>query len=117
MNARFALPAFALAAVAALTLSACVANTTEGSDGIAVSSTADKCAVATTTAPAGPVVFHVTNDGTDVTEFYLLAEDGLRLPERIVSDELGHQAASGRSWVSCTVVAAVSPHSQSTTRW
>lgn len=79
MNLRFALPASALAAISALALSACVANNAEGTDGIAVSSTADKCTVATDTAPAGPVVFHVTNDGSDVTEFYLLAEDGLRI--------------------------------------
>ena len=73
------LPSAALAAVATLALSACVPNSTDGSDGIAVSSTATECKVSTDTVPAGPVVFHVTNDGDDVTEFYLLAEDGLRI--------------------------------------
>jgi iron uptake system component EfeO len=32
-----------------------------------------------TAAPSGNVVFEVTNGGSDVTEFYLLADDGLRI--------------------------------------
>lgn len=76
---RLALPSLALAAIAAIALSACVPNDTESSEGITVSSTSDKCTVSTDTAQAGPVVFHVTNDGDDVTEFYLLASDGLRI--------------------------------------
>ena len=75
--AKTAAPSIAVV-VAALALSACVPND-PAADGIAVSSTATDCTVATATAAAGPVVFHVTNDGEDVTEFYLLAEDGLRI--------------------------------------
>ncbi|MGC4174630.1 iron uptake system protein EfeO [Demequina sp.] len=79
MRFRTPVSAAALAAISALALAACVPNDSDSSEGIAVSSTADECKVATDTAAAGPVVFHVTNDGEDVTEFYLLADDGLRI--------------------------------------
>lgn len=62
-------------------LSGCVSNAP--TDGVVtVSSTADTCTVTPTSAPAGVVTFHVTNDGTDVTELYVYAEDG----ERIISE-------------------------------
>ncbi|MGH1561249.1 iron uptake system protein EfeO [Mumia sp. DW29H23] len=44
-----------------------------------VTSTADGCEVSATEAPAGNLTFSVRNDGSDVTEFYLLASDGLRI--------------------------------------
>ncbi|MET9023311.1 iron uptake system protein EfeO [Actinopolymorpha sp. NPDC004070] len=44
--------------------------------GIAVSATDDTCAVSTTKAPSGTLVFDVTNDGSKVTEFYLYRADG-----------------------------------------
>jgi iron uptake system component EfeO len=80
---RTALSSLALAAVGALALSACVPNNDESSQGIAVSSTNDSCELSTTSAPAGPLVFTVTNNGDDVTEFYLLANDGLRIISEI----------------------------------
>ena len=46
---------------------------------IAVTSTADGCELSTAQAPAGHLTFDVTNDGSQVTEFYLLGEDGLRI--------------------------------------
>ena len=79
------LPA-ALAVTLAATGAACVSNTPAGSAGagsIAVRSTADACEVATTTAPSGTIAFSVTNGGDEVTEFYLLAEDGLRVISEI----------------------------------
>jgi len=79
MRVRTSLSTAALAALTTIALAACVPNDPDASEGIAVSSTADECKVAANEAPAGPVVFHVTNDGDDVTEFYLLAEDGLRI--------------------------------------
>jgi iron uptake system component EfeO len=39
----------------------------------------DRCVLSSTKAPAGPLTFRVTNSGGKVTEFYLLAEDGLRI--------------------------------------
>ncbi|WP_062296752.1 iron uptake system protein EfeO [Demequina maris] len=68
-----------LAALAALALSACVPNASADDATIAVDSSADACDVATTEVPSGTVVFDVTNTGDDVTEFYLLASDGLRI--------------------------------------
>ncbi|MDN4478958.1 iron uptake system protein EfeO [Demequina sp. SYSU T00039] len=73
------LGAVAAIPVSALALAACVPNTQADGDTIAVSSTADACDVAATEAPSGTIVFDVTNDGDDVTEFYLLAPDGLRI--------------------------------------
>ncbi|MDN4482998.1 iron uptake system protein EfeO [Demequina lignilytica] len=73
------LGAVAAIPVSALALAACVPNAQADGDTIAVSSTADACDVATTEAPSGTIVFDVTNDGDDVTEFYLLAPDGLRI--------------------------------------
>ncbi|HEY0217564.1 MAG TPA: iron uptake system protein EfeO, partial [Cellulomonas sp.] len=42
-------------------------------------SSADACDVSEAEAPSGSIVFTVTNSGDDITEFYLLAEDGLRI--------------------------------------
>ncbi|WP_062318063.1 iron uptake system protein EfeO [Demequina maris] len=67
------------AVLAALALSACVPNASADDATIAVDSSADACDVATTEVPSGTVVFDVTNTGDDVTEFYLLASDGLRI--------------------------------------
>jgi iron uptake system component EfeO len=80
-----ALPA--ATALAATALSACGTETTEpgkeGKEGdpraLTVSSTEDACDVSAAGAPAGTLSFAVTNDGSQVTEFYLLAEDGLRI--------------------------------------
>ena len=37
------------------------------------------CTVSTNTAPSGPITFQVTNNGTDVNEFEILASDKLRI--------------------------------------
>ena len=66
---------------------ACTENTdSDGGDGsggdartVAVTSTDDECEVSAAEAPAGTLTFDVTNDGSQVTEFYLLGEDGLRI--------------------------------------
>ncbi len=65
---------------AALALAACTQNAPADSPGaIAVSSSDDACEVTTTEAPSGTLAFNVTNTGSQVTEFYLLADDGLRI--------------------------------------
>lgn len=71
------------APLSALALAACVPNNQAAGDAIAVTSSADSCEVATTEVPSGTVVFDVTNAGDDVTEFYLLAPDGLRIISEI----------------------------------
>ncbi|MCU1423902.1 MAG: EfeM/EfeO family lipoprotein [Microbacteriaceae bacterium] len=67
--------------LAALVLSGCVANDpqAEGSAALSVDSSGTECAVSESTAPSGNVVFTVSNSGDAVTEFYLLADDGLRI--------------------------------------
>ena len=63
----------------------CTDNTDGGSgsagenDAMTVTSTDDSCEVSTDSAPSGTLVFDVTNNGSKVTEFYLYAEDGLRI--------------------------------------
>ncbi len=53
----------------------------EGADAraVTVESSADACTLSATEAPAGTLTFDVTNTGDQVTEFYLLGEDGLRI--------------------------------------
>ena len=58
---------------------ACVANPTASGGAIGVTSTDDACTVSTTTTPSGTVAFDVANKGSKVTEFYLMADDGLRI--------------------------------------
>jgi len=66
-------------------LSACTENVqaSSGPDGnpraMSVQATDAGCTVSTDTAPSGNLTFSVTNGGSKVTEFYLLASDGLRI--------------------------------------
>lgn len=84
---RHALPLGAVAAAALFATTACVDNAAPSADGsssggataIAVDSSADACDLSVETAPSGSIVFTVSNTGADITEFYLLAEDGLRI--------------------------------------
>jgi iron uptake system component EfeO len=46
---------------------------------LTVDSSADACTLSATEAPAGTLTFDVTNTGNEVTEFYLLGDDGLRI--------------------------------------
>lgn len=61
-------------------LAGCVAKSDlAASDALTVNATDSACDVSATTAKSGTLAFDVTNAGTDVTEFYLLADDGLRI--------------------------------------
>ncbi|WP_312395952.1 iron uptake system protein EfeO [Kocuria sp.] len=74
------LPAAVTAVGLMFTLAACQPNDQGGENGaIAVSSTDDQCDVGVEEAPAGTLRFDVINEGSKVTEFYLLGEDGLRI--------------------------------------
>jgi len=101
-------------AVAALTAtSACSlteSNEPSGSKGsgtINVESSADACEMTSTKAPSGNVVFKVKNTGNEVTEFYLYAEDGLRIIGEIenvgpgLSRDLVVRAAPGQYVAAC----------------
>ncbi|TCI97510.1 iron uptake system protein EfeO [Aeromicrobium sp. IC_218] len=79
----------AVAATLLLPLAACTENSDSSASGskdtgtIAVESSADACELSADEAPSGNLVFTVKNTGPDVTEFYLLAEDGLRIVSEV----------------------------------
>jgi len=85
---RTVLSAALLVAVPAL--AACGTESTDpgGSGGgdarsLTVESSDDACEVSASEAPAGVLDFDVTNTGSQVTEFYLLGEDGLQIVAEI----------------------------------
>ena len=63
----------------ALALSGCVPNTVAGASALSVDITDDTCVVSESTTAAGNVTFSITNNGTDVNEFEILADDKLRI--------------------------------------
>lgn len=113
-------PALTAAALAALVLplaAGCVANepaasADDGTDAttggvLTVDSSASDCAVSATEAPSGTLTFSVTNSGDDVTEFYLLGEDGLRVVSEVenigpgLTRDLVVQARPGSYFTAC----------------
>ena len=86
----------------------CTSNDTAGDSGaLTVKSTSDACEVSASEAPSGNVVFEVTNDGSEVTEFYLLADDGLRIVGEVenigpgLTRNLVVQAGPGNYFTAC----------------
>ncbi|QIK71474.1 hypothetical protein G7070_03205 [Propioniciclava coleopterorum] len=75
LTALLAVPTLAVA------LSGCVAKADVAAAGgpLTVTSDAAACAVSANRAPSGTLAFQVTNGGDQITEFYLLADDGLRI--------------------------------------
>ena len=78
------LPLLAAVLMAVPALAACTQNTTastatEDTRTVTVSSTDDGCELSSTEAPSGKLTFDVTNDGSQVTEFYLYADGGKRI--------------------------------------
>ena len=108
---RFPLTAAALYAATALPLSACSITQSnesdEGSGRVKVTSSDDACELSTTQAPSGTVVFKVKNTGSNVTEFYLLGADGLRIVGEVenigpgLSRDLVTRVAPGRYVTVC----------------
>jgi iron uptake system component EfeO len=79
-------PRLVAALVAALSLpalAACTDNSSSAAKGddrtISVTSSDDACELSADEAPSGNLVYKVTNKGSEVTEFYLYGEDGLRI--------------------------------------
>jgi len=99
-----------LAVGGTLALSACTENVepSDASGGaITVDSSASACDVSAAEAPSGNLVFNVTNSGNEVTEFYLLGEDGLRIFGEVenvgpgLSRDLVVQAGPGSYFTAC----------------
>ena len=104
------LPLAAVTAAGLLALTGCVANaspTDSAHAALTVDSSADACAVSADEAPSGNLSFTVTNTGEQVTEFYLLAEDGLRIVGEVenigpgLSRDLVVQLAPGSYLTTC----------------
>ena len=77
------LPLAAAGIVGVLLLAACVPNATPDATVVAVDSSADHCAVETPSVASGTVTFQVTNSGDQITEFYLLGEDGVSIVSEV----------------------------------
>ncbi|WP_213813825.1 iron uptake system protein EfeO [Glaciihabitans sp. dw_435] len=102
--------ALATSAAALLALSACVPNNPTSSDdskALTVDSSKTACDVSTSTAPSGTLSFSIKNTGDQVSEFYLLADDGLRIIGEVenigpgISRELVVQAKPGDYFTVC----------------
>ncbi len=102
--------------VAAPFLAACTENadspSTDAADGgnpraLSVDSSDSDCKVSAAEAPAGTLTFDVTNTGSQVTEFYLLGEDGLRIVSEVenigpnLNREMTVNAPAGAYFTAC----------------
>ncbi|WP_454226507.1 iron uptake system protein EfeO [Propioniciclava flava] len=81
MNRTSLTAALVAVPTAALALSGCVAKADLAASGgpLTVTSDATTCQVLTAKATSGTLAFTVTNKGPQITEFYLLADDALRI--------------------------------------
>ncbi|WP_022886927.1 iron uptake system protein EfeO [Glaciibacter superstes] len=97
-------------AIVPLGLSGCVANTSAADtthEALTVDSSSESCTVSASDAPAGNVSFTVTNSGNQVTEFYLLGDDQLRIVGEVenigpgLTRDLVVQLGAGDYFTSC----------------
>jgi iron uptake system component EfeO len=96
-------------AVAALLLAACTENVASdaAAPGITVASGDESCELDSTQAPSGNLVFSVENVGAQVTEFYLIGSDGLRVVAEVenvgpgITRELVVRVAPGEYFTVC----------------
>jgi iron uptake system component EfeO len=113
VNLRPTVTACALIAVPlSILLSACSLTESNKDDAkgdgpVTVTSSATKCTLSATKADSGTVTFRVKNTGSKVTEFYLYAEDGLRIVGEVenigpgLTRELVVSAESGSYVTAC----------------
>jgi len=100
-------PLLTLLGIVAVAASCTSNDTTDSSGALTVKSTSDACEVSASEAPSGNIVFEVTNDGSEVTEFYLLADDGLRIVGEVenigpgLTRNLVVQAGPGNYFTAC----------------
>jgi iron uptake system component EfeO len=97
-----------LLVVIAVASAGCTSNTRAGSSqSLKVTASATTCEVGRSTAPSGALSFNVTNTDTRVNEFYLLANDGLRILGEVenigpgITRNLVVQAAPGEYFTVC----------------
>ncbi|RNE63829.1 iron uptake system protein EfeO [Cryobacterium tepidiphilum] len=103
------LPLLAAAAVTLLGLTGCAADDGPSGDtpALTVESSATECTVSADEAPAGTIRFTVHNAGDQVTEFYLLGDDKLRIVGEVenigpgLSRDLVVQLQAGTYYTTC----------------
>ncbi|MFW0183250.1 iron uptake system protein EfeO [Rothia sp. CCM 9417] len=108
MNKNLKLSALALS-VGLFALTGCTENakSDDSTEAVKVSSTETECKLSSTEVKAGKNTFSVTNDGKEVTEFYILADDGLRIISEIenigpgITRDLTVELAEGQYKTSC----------------
>jgi len=102
--------ALPLVVVALLLAAGCTSNARPDANSprsLTVTATDSACHVSAATAPAGTLTFSVTNSGASVTEFYLLAADGLRVVAEVenigpgITRDLVLAAAAGTYFTAC----------------
>ena len=121
MNRRLILllPAVALVALAGCSSSTSdpgasgSATATPGSATVTVTSTGSACDLSAKTATAGEVTFQVSNQGSDVTEFYLYQEDGTTIVGEVEDVTPGLTRDMAVEVVAGSYVAACKPTSDS----
>lgn len=101
----------ALLAVGGLLFAGCTENraatSTTDPRQLTVTSSDSSCTVSAATAPSGTLTFSVVNAGTQVTEFYVLASDGLRIVGEVenigpgLSRDLVLSAPAGDYFTAC----------------
>jgi iron uptake system component EfeO len=94
-------------------VAACTENAKDSGDDsgdartVSVTSTDDSCDVSSAEVPSGTLTFDVANEGSKVTEFYLLGEDGLRIVAEVenvgpqLSRQLVVKAPAGTYFTAC----------------
>lgn len=95
--------------IAAITvgLTGCVLNNPTTGAAISVTSSASECTLSSVQAPAGTIQFEVLNTGEASTEFYILANDGMRVVGEVenigpgLSRNLLIQAPAGTYYTVC----------------
>lgn len=99
--------ALGIVATLSVGLTGCVLNNSTTGEAISVTSSATECALSSTEAPAGTIQFEVLNTGDVTTEFYILANDGMRVVGEVenigpgLSRNLLIQAAAGTYYTVC----------------
>lgn len=93
--------------LAACTDNNAATNSASAADRLSVVSTDAECKVSAAEGPSGTLTFSVKNEGTKITEFYLLAEDGLRIIGEVenigpaLTRDLVLKAAPGKYFTAC----------------